>query len=132
MTAETGGVYSTVPLDKANVLGALAAITSSTLKQDFSEGILRPPVIGMTFSLSTTPTLLLSLHLPHSLGQKRTLQVLSDGEGVTPVELMPPISDGLEKHKDRTGRGRGVGEKKEENAETALSSTCIGREKTVR
>lgn len=52
--------------------------------------------------------------IPPSLGQKRTLQLLSDGEGVTPVELMPPISDGLEKHKDRTGRGG-------ENAETALS-----------
>lgn len=31
-----------------------------------------------------------------------------DGKGVTPVELMPSISDGLEKHKDRTGRGRGA------------------------
>lgn len=43
---------------------------------------------------------------------------------------MPPISDGLEKHKDRTGRG-GLyslyyGEK-EENAETALSLTHRGR-----
>lgn len=42
---------------------------------------------------------------------------------------MPPISDGLEKHKDRTGRG-GVGEGgggREGNAETALSPTHRGR-----
>lgn len=62
-------------------------------------------------------TLLLPLYLPNppffspsprSLGQKRTLQLLSDSRGLTPLELMPPISDGLEKHKDRTGRGGGV------------------------
>lgn len=57
------------------------------------------------FYLSTTPTLLLSLHIPHSLGQKR--QLLSDGEGVTPVELMPPISDGLEKTEQEGAEGWG-------------------------
>ena len=46
------------------------------------------------------------------------------------MELMPPISDGLEKHKVKKGRGGGVGEK-EENAEAALSLTHRGGERAV-
>lgn len=85
------------------------------------------------FYLSTLSNSPPHLSISPSLGQKRTLRLLSDDRRVTPVELMPPISDGLEKHKGRKGRWRRVwwGEvgENEDNADTAISLTHRGRER---